>query len=567
MAAFSKPQISSAMKLNSLQRVSGMAALAVASSMFCDSVRAQSVPFAVPTPPPALPVNAMTTAADADRLLTQATFGPTDADLALVESGTVAHYLHHQITKIPASSHVAFLDQIGVDPTANNVDPTMQAWWQYAVNAPDQLRQRVAFALSEIMVVSADSAGLDRQPYALSAYMDVLCKDAFANYRQLLQDVTLNPAMGAYLNMLHNAKADPAKGTHANQNYGREVLQLFSVGLNALNPDGSLHLDSNGQPIPTYTQDTVDGFAQVFTGWNFAPPAGQAATWYGVPQDWRDPMVSVPAYHDENPKTLLNGVVLPAGGTPEGDLSAALDNIFNHPNVGPFVCRQLVQRLVTSNPSSGYVYRVASVFNDDGKGVRGDLEAVIKAILTDFEARDPATAANTDFGKQREPLMRVANVLRAFHASSAAGIIPIYDTDEALGQSVLRSPSVFSFFSPDYTAPGRLANNGLVAPEFQITSETTAISSANYLHSLIYDGLGSGAAKVTLDLSAAQALAGDPVQLVAYLNTLLMAGNMSADMQSTLLTALNAISPKDPAERARSAVEIIVTSPEFVIQK
>ena len=523
--------------------------------------------FAAPTPPPALPAAATATPSEAGRLLIQATFGPTDTDLAAVEGSGIAHYLHRQMTKVPVSSHVAYLDQVGVDPTATNADPTMQAWWQYAVNAPDQLRQRVAFAWSEIMVVSADSSGLGRQPYALSAYMDVLCRDAFANYRQLLEDVTLNPAMGAYLNMLHNAKGDPVKGTHPNQNYAREVLQLFSVGLNQLNPDGSLQLDSNGQPIPTFTQDTVDGFAQVFTGWYFAPPAGTAPAWTRVSQDWRDPMVSVPSEHDENAKALLNGVTLPAGGTPEGDLAAALDNIFNHPNVGPFVCRQLIQRLVTSNPTPGYVYRIAGVFNDDGKGVRGNLAAVVKAILTDFEARDTATAADAGYGKQREPIVRVANVLRAFHASSPSGVFPIYDTDAALGQSVLRAPSVFSFFSPNYTAPGRLAKNGLVAPEFQITSETTAISSANYLRNLVYGGLGSGTGKVTLDLSAVQALAGTPSQMIDYLNTLLMAGAMSADMQATLLTDVNAISVKNPLERARSAVEIIVTSPEFVIQR
>ena len=548
-------------------RICPAALIAVFGGAVVFAAQAQDASFVAPTPPPVLPVTTTATAADAGRLLIQATFGPTDADLASVQATGVAHYLHHQMTKVPASSHVAFLDQVGVDPTANNIDPTMQAWWQYAVNAPDQLRQRVAFALSEIMVVSADSAGLGRQPYALSAYMDVLCKDAFTTYRQLLQDVTLNPAMGAYLNMLHNAKADSVKGTHANQNYGREVLQLFSVGLNQLNPDGSLQLDANGQPIPTYTQDTVDGFAQVFTGWYFAPPAGQTPAWYGVMQDWRDPMVSVAAYHDENAKTLLNGVVIPAGGTAQADLAAALDNIANHPNVGPFFCRELIQRLVTSNPSPGYVYRVASVFNDDGKGTRGNLEAVIKAIFTDFEARDPATATGTGFGKQREPIVRVANTLRAFRASSSAGVFSIYDTDEALGQSVLRSPSVFSFFSPDYTSPGHLANNGLVAPEFQITSETTAISSANYLHGLIYGGLGSGTARITLDLSSVQALAGDPSQMIAYLNTLLMAGEMSTDMQAILLTDVNAIPARDAAERARSAVEIVVTSPEFVIQK
>ncbi len=311
----------------------------------------------------------------------------------------------------------------------------------------------------------------------------------------------------------------------------------------------------------------MDGFSQVFTGWYLAPAAGAAPAWTHVTADWRDPMVSVAGHHDENAKTLLNGTVLPASGTAEGDLAAALDNIFNHPNVGPFISRQLIERLVTSNSSPGYVYRVASVFNDDGTGVRGNLAAVVTAILTDFEARDPATAASGDFGKQREPIVRVANVLRAFHGASPAGIYAIYDTDDALGQTVLRAPSVFNFFSPAYVPPGKLAKHGLDAPEFQITSETTAISSANDLYSLIYNGLGSGANKISLDLSAVQALAGDPGQLTAYLNTLLLAGNMSAETQETLASTVAVIPANNPAERARSAVRIVATAPEFIIQK
>ena len=529
--------------------------------------RAQGSSFVAPTPPPDVFTGAPATASDAGRFLIQATFGPTDDALADVENKGVAKYLRKQIVKVPASSHVAYLDRVGVDPTAKNVNPTMQAWWSYAVNAPDQVRQRVAFAWSEIMVASTESAGLRVQPYAMSAYMDVLCKDAFANYRQLLQDITLNPAMGAYLNMLHNDKGDPTLGTHPNQNYGREVLQLFSIGLNELNPDGSLQLDSNGQPIPTYTQDTVDGFSQVFTGWNFAPPAGTAPAWTHIPADWRDPMVSVASHHDENAKTLLNGAVLPANGTADGDLSAALDNIFNHPNVGPFISRELIQRLVTSNPSPGYIYRAASVFANDGSGVRGNLAAVTTAILTDFEARDPSAATASSFGKQREPIVRVANVMRAFHASSPAGIFPIYNTDEPLGQTVMRSPSVFNFFSPNYTAPEKLAKHGVVGPEFQITSETTAISSANYLYNLVYTGLGNGSNKVSLDLSAVQALAGDPTQITNYLNTLLMAGGMSQDMQDTLNSTIASVPSNSPAERARTAVQVVVTSPEFVVQK
>ncbi len=521
--------------------------------------------FVAPTPPPELPAGP-TTASDAGRLLIQATFGPTDDTLAQVQAIGVNHYIHHQITKVPASSYLAYLNQIGFDPTAKNVNPTMQTWWQFAVNAPDQLRQRLAFAWSEIMVVSTESPGLGERPDALNSYMDVLSQDAFGNYRQLLQDVTLNPAMGTYLNMLHNQKADPKRGTHPNQNFGRECLQLFSIGLNQLNPDGSLQLDANGQPIPTYGQDTVDGFSQVFTGWTFAPPVGVASTFWGVPENWVVPMVAVAAYHDENTKTLLNGTVLPAGGTPEGDLSAALDSIFAHPNLGPFVCRQLIQRLVTSNPSPGYVYRVASVFNDNGQGVRGDLAAVTKAIFTDYDARSPDLATTPGFGKEREPIIRLANLYRAFHATSPSGQYNIFYTNSPLGETVLRSPSVFNFFSPEYTAPGRLAEAGLVAPEFQITSESTAIASDNYLHAGVFGYLG-GTSLITPDLSAVQALVNTPSQLVNYLNNLLMAGGMSADMKATLVTMLNAIPAKYPAQRALSAVQVVVTSPEFVIQK
>lgn len=527
-------------------------------------LRADGSTFVAPTPPPEVVVAAPATASDATRLLNQATFGPTDDLLAQAQSKGVAGFIHHQIKKVPATSHVVILQQLGVDPNEKDARIATIPWWQNAVNAPDQLRQRVAFALSEIMVVSA--VGPNEGPYGLSGYMDTLCRDAFGTFRQLLEDVTLSPEMGTYLNMRRNDAGNPVTGTHPNENYAREVMQLFTIGLNQLNPDGSLQLDANGQPIPTYTQDDVTSFARVYTGWNFAPAAGQAPSWNAL-ANWLVPMVPVPGHHDTSAKTLLNGTAIPAGGTAQGDLDAALDNLANHPNVGPFFCRLLIQRLVTSNPSPGYVYRVANVFNDDGSGVRGNLAAVVKAILTDYDARSPDLAGARSYGKEREPVVRVASLLRAFHATTPGGQFQLLDTDGYLGQTPLRAPSVFNFFQSGYTPLGRLANHGLAAPEFELTNTSTAITTANYLRYLIYDHIGTGDTAISLDLSAVQALAGSPSEMTAYLNTLLMAGQMSSDMQTTLTTAITAISARNPLERARSAVQIVVTSSEYLIQR
>ena len=525
------------------------------------SLRAQDDP--APTPPPALPAGPVT-ASDAARLLTQATFGPTDGEIKKVQTLGIAGYLKQQFS-VPATSHVAYLQQLGVPLDQKGQQYAELPWWQNAVNAPDQLRQRVAFALSEIMVVSGVGPG--ERPYGLSGYMDVLCQDAFGNFYDLLHDVTLSPEMGTYLNVAGNEVGDPKTGTHPDENYAREAMQLFTIGLDQLNPDGTPQLDANGQPIPTYTQDTVTSFARVYTGWTYAPAAGSAVSWNDK-ANWLAPMVSVAKYHDTGAKTLLNGKTVPAGGTAESDLTAGLKNIFNHPNVGPFFCQRLIQRLVTSNPSPGYVYRVASVFNDNGNGKRGDLQAVLTAILTDYEARSADRAAKRDFGKQREPVIRLTNVMRAFHATSSAQNFPLIVTTDSLGQSPLQAPSVFNFFAPAYTVPGKIAEKGLVAPEFQITTESTAISSANAMYDLIYGSLGQGkSGNVVLDLSAVEALAESPDQVTAYLNNLLMAGQMSAAMQNTLTTAIATIPAGNLAERARSAVQIVATSPEFVIQK
>ncbi|MGI8820915.1 MAG: DUF1800 family protein [Chthoniobacterales bacterium] len=513
----------------------------------------------VPTPPPPL-ASGTPTPADAGRFLSQSTFGATDASLAQVRSYDFSAFLAQQFAA-PASSHQAYVDATGVNPPT--ILQTTDAWWTYAVTAPDQLRQRVAFALSELFVVGNTTGNLGNQPGALPSYMDVLARDAFGNFRQLLEDVTLNPAMGRYLNMLKNDKANPAIGTLPNENYARELMQLFSIGLYDLNLDGSLTLNSSGAPIPTYNQDAILGMASVLTGWTFYQTGTPV---FNGPANWLNPMVNVASHHSTGAKLILNGVTLPAGQTAAQDLAGALDTIFQHPNVGPFVAQRLIQRLVTSNPGPGYVYRVASVFNDNGSGVRGDLRAVVQAILMDYDARGEARSAQ-GAGKEREPVLRVTNLLRAFGATTPDGKFQVRGANTALGQEEFRSPTVFNFFSPDYSAPGPIAAAGLKSPEFEITTETTVITTANFLRTAIYGNLGPAGDKITLNLANEQALAANPAQLIDHLNILLMADSMSAAMYSTLVNAVTQIPASNPLERVRTALYLVVTSPEFVIEK
>jgi uncharacterized protein (DUF1800 family) len=275
----------------------------------------------------------------------------------------------------------------------------------------------VAFALSEILVVSFNNGMLDNEAVGLSAYVDTLSNDAFGNYRQLLEDVTLSPTMGVYLDMLGNDVADPDSGSHPNENYARELMQLFSIGLYKLNIDGSLALDMDGLPIPSYDQGAVTGLAAVLTGWTFAG----STDFYNPTENYRQPMINFPDHHTPEAKTILNGAVIPAGQSGQQDLQQALDAIFNHPNVGRFICRELIQRLVTSNPSPGYLYRVASVFDNNGQGVRGDMKAVLKAILLDYDARGASKTA-VGVGKEKEPVLRLTNLYRAIKANPNHGI-------------------------------------------------------------------------------------------------------------------------------------------------
>jgi uncharacterized protein (DUF1800 family) len=515
-----------------------------------------------PTPPPPL-ASGTPTVADAGRFLSQSTFGATSALIAQVQSQGFDAFLNEQFAA-PVSSHLAFVDASGVNPPT--ITQTRDAWWTHAIAGPDQLRQRVAFALSEILVVSNTTGNLGGQPFALPAYYDVLVKGAFGNFRQLLENITLNPAMGRYLDMLRNEKANASGTRIPNENFARELMQLFSIGLYRLNLDGSLTLDAGGFPIATYGQDAILGTAAVCTGWTYHQTTTPYVFNPPFPFDWRNPMVNVASRHSTNAKTILDGVMLPANQSADQDLKTTLDTVFNHPNVGPFICRQLIQRLVTSNPSPGYLYRVASVFNNNGQGMRGDLQAVVRAILMDYDARGSAKTTQ-GAGHLREPVIRLTNLFRAFGASSPDGKFSIRNANANLGQEAMHSPTVFNFFAPDYSAPGAIAEAGLKSPEFEITNETTVVTVANFLRTGINGGLGPSTARVTLNLSNELAMAANPTQLVDHLNTLLMAGGMSPEMRTILINAVTQIPANNPTERARTAIYLVINSPEFSVDK
>lgn len=532
--------------------------------------------FTPPPAPPALP-GGKPTANDAARFLTQATFGPKMADITALQTKGFDTWLNEQFALTP-TSHLAYVDRlVQANPGKSFYDDAMmETFWDQAVKGNDQLRQRVSFALSEFFVVSFNS-NLSGEFYAMASYADMLNRNAFGNFRQLLEDVTLHPAMGRYLDALQNDKEDTTTGRQPNENYAREVLQLFSIGLYQLHPDGSLKLSTNGLPVETYDQNVVKGFAHVFTGWSYGTFTKTENNWRWPPiwnngsQFWRVPMETWPNHHSTLSKALLNGVTLPAGQTPQKDMQDALDNIFNHPNVGPFVARQLIQRLVTSNPSPGYVYRVAQKFNDNGSGVRGDMKTVIKAILLDYEARSTDMLANQGYGKLREPIVRLAQLFRAFNYTCPCNTIPVYWMDSpvyAIGQNPYRAPTVFNFFEPNYSHPGHVATAGLHSPEFQITNEVSITGISNFMRYVIFTGFKWDETKpLTPDYSAVSPLAANPGQLADHLNLLLMSGQMSAALKNNIVTELTKMSASGLTERTKEALHIIVTSPEYVIQK
>jgi uncharacterized protein (DUF1800 family) len=516
--------------------------------------------------------------ADTVRFLNQATFGPTASMLAYVQNTGIAAFLEEQFVA-PVTGYPFFPYYPPTAPascTYDSTNPTSQAslcsrdnyslyqvqihLFQNALTAPDQLRQRVAWALSQIMVTS----GLENQmAYAMADYQQILLNNAFGNFRDILYQVTLSPAMGNYLNMVNNDKANPKLGTSPNENYAREVMQLFSIGVNQLNIDGSIVLDSNGQPVPTYTQATVSAFAAAYSGWTYAPLPGVAQAKSHNPTNYSAPMVAVEANHDETAKTLLNGYADAAGQTAEAELNEAIDNIFNHPNVGPFVGSLLIQALVTSNPSPGYVTRVAQAFNNNGQGVRGDMKAVLRAILLDSEARGNVSA-NPNFGHLREPVLFITGVLRALDGASDG----VYLSGQAsnMGQNVFYAPSVFNYYPPNYNIPGTT----LLGPEFGIQNAATSFARSNFTNNIVFgnaigpDPTVTGSIGTSVDFANLQAIT-DPVQMIAQINTLMFAGNMSAALQNAILTAVLAVPATSPLTRAQTAVYLAVTSPQYQV--
>jgi uncharacterized protein (DUF1800 family) len=541
-------------------------------------------PPALPTPTPNLYGAAATTSADTVRFLEQATWGPTNAEVTRVQAMGLRAFLNEQFA-VPASSYPSLslypIDNSSgcpTDPNNPNVRnnclrdnysmyPLQVKFFQNALatnSGSDQLRQRVAFALHQVFVVSGREINY---PAWMAYYLQILDRNAFGNFRNLLQEITLSPSMGEYLNMRGNLRTNP------NENYAREILQLFSIGVDELNLDGTPKLDAQGKRIPSYSQDTINNFARVFTGWNLAAPPGQ-----GIP-NYRDPMVSRETNHDTASKQLLNGQTLAPNQTSTADLNAALDNIFNHPNTGPFVGKQLIQHLVTSNPSPAYVERVARVFNNDCDALypdnctntRGDLKATVRAVLLDPEARGDLKT-DPKYGKLREPVQLIANVLRAFNATSD-GVLANRssggDLPANLDQPLFLPATVFSYYSPTYEVPG----TNLLGPSFEILSTSTSLRRANTINQLIYTGITAGANNPTgtqLNLSSLDALAANPAQLLDALDSLLMHNTLSASARTSITTALNSIPATDAnyaRKRVQAAAYLIATSHQYQVQR
>ena len=577
------------------------------------SLAAAKIPAPDLTADPALPIKGSpnyTSAKDAARFLAQTTFGPTAKDIdRMVRIGKSA-WLDEQFTK-PQTKHLALLDkrfeQIGfvVEPVQDDSDEgylrdlqRSDIWWEVALWGDDQLRQRLAYSLSQILVISNVSDVLYNDTRGIANYHDILAQHAFGNYRDLLKAVTLNPMMGEYLSMVRNEKADPNRNIRPDENYAREIMQLFSIGLVQLNLDGSVKLDAQNNPLPTYDQTTVKELARVFTGWNMAT----INNWW----EWTEsgaseilPMKPFNSYHDFGAKVLFGDQHIPADKSPEQDIDAALDILFAHPNVAPFISKQLIQRLVTSNPSPAYVTRVAKVFNNNGNNVKGDMKAVVRAIVLDDEAQTGHQTAPATFGKLREPILKTAHLWRAFkgtgtptkleNGSVTPPRIRFLGSHRLMGQRPFGSNSVFNFYRPDYQHPGELKNANMNSPEFQILTESMVMSKVSALSNAIFwrdtphdwleptiDGVWD-VFSPRLHLDRERDLSKNPADLLDHLNLLLMAGQMSQPMYELVLNHLN-VNKVDPTwdqagqtwardTLVYEALFLVMASPEYAVQR
>jgi len=559
-----------------------------------------------PTTPtqPTGPDPALLASFEAARFLQHAQFSSSEAEIAAVKSQGASAWLDAQMALNSSTGGYDWLMQRGYGVIDKNKFYEMEFQsnymaWHQIMAAPDGVRRRMALALSEFFVASGAGVGTISWPlFAMGAYWDVLCKNAFGNYRTLLEDITLNIAMGEYLNTLGNQKEDVKSGRLPDENYAREVMQLFTIGLLQLNIDGTPKMAANGQPLETFTQSDVSNLARVFTGYESDNTEGYSQSAVAPTYTLRNvgytrrPMVLNTSRHSTLKADFL-GASVAAGTEGKAALKIALDTLFNHPNVGPFFGRQMIQRLVCSDPSPSYVARVATVFNNNGKGVRGDLAAVFKAILLDTEATSAAGLTSTTFGKLREPMVRTAQWARTFKATSLKGTWkignPNYSAVDALGQSPLQAPSVFNFFRPGYVPPSTaMASSKATAPEFQLVNESTTASYINYLQNFLANGMyvrapelitspdtatATDGPDIVPDYSAELALVGNPSGLINRLNLLLCAGQLSAETVNMMVSAMsydgtNSASP-DNAKRSyvAKAIMFVMCCSEYLVQK
>ncbi|MEM1264001.1 MAG: DUF1800 domain-containing protein [Pseudomonadota bacterium] len=547
--------------------------LAAAALTACGGGGESSAPPVTTPPPPTLTRQAMV---DASRLAAQATFGLTYEDIeSLARRGREA-WLTAQFA-LPASLHRPLIDDFLARRAAGEFDDFEEdiefliyfrrlAWWHTTITADDVLRQRVAFALSQIFVVSDNVDTLLIYPHALSEYYDLLQRHAFGNFRDLLRDVTLSPAMGIYLSHVNNRRSNPAANTFPDENYAREVMQLFSIGLFELNIDGSVQTDAGGLPLPAYSNEDIREFAKIFTGLSFGGPN---ASFGSIEPFFTAPMRMFDAAHEPGEKRLLNGAIVPAGQTGDEDIEAAIDNLFNHPNVGPFIGKQLIQRLVTSNPSPAYVERVARAFNGEGGTPRGDMQAVLRAVLLDAEAT-AAPGSISDFGKLREPVVRYTALLRHFNVESDDGFIANlgFTLQSLTRQHPLSAPSVFNFYLPSHSPPGDIAAAGLVAPEFQILNSNTVVNFANILDFVLFTEFVTEAPEpfvsARINLDDYIAIADDVDELLERLDIVMTYGTLQASTRNAIRAAIEPVD--DNNLRVRAAIYLIGVSSDYAVR-
>ena len=546
---------------------------------------------------------APTSDAEAARFLLQVQFSASDAEMAAVRSQGYAGWLSDQLAQPISMTGWDWLNSRGYDAADNNTffDQTYPAnymVWQQLMTWADAVRKRVALALSEFYVVSMGLVDVTWRSHAMGQYWDTLNANAFGSYRQLLEDITLNPAMGYFLNTKGNLKEN-SSGRQPDENYAREVMQLFTIGLYELNPDGTEKLNGSGQKIESYTQSDVSNLARVFTGYDYDTSqspnttitlTGGTRNLPANPMLVKLPMSFNAANHSTLAATFL-GTTIAANTEGKAALKTALDTLANHPNAGPFFAKQMIQKLVTSNPSSAYVARVASVFNDNGHGVRGDLKSVFAAIWLDDEARNPSAPAGASWGKLREPMVRFVQWGRSFGLSSIQGSWKVPDMSDSatrLGQNPLTAPSVFNFFRPGYVPPSSvIAQQGKVAPEFQLVNESTVAGYLNFMRTVIRSGMSvqspdlpNNTGSAVLDMQAAYtaelAVVANTDALLARLNLILCAGQLGAASQSIIRTALNTTLATNTGPSATAstrldqvacAVLMVMACSEYLVQK